>query len=398
MVLVIMGLLQVPELQAEAADWPSLAEVKSWTAKVSLRVENIAAVERSNDTIIVPTSALNLPLTRTEPGNFYVTNQMGEPVLFQVDDLDGDGQADELLVLVSVPAKSVGQYTVYYTQSGRAWPQLLRYTDATDKPAWESQVAAFRSYGPMVLDMFDKPATGRTLALRTIYDHRGRQIFNYHRDNSLVMDILHIGATAGLGGPVLRQHDKTIQPTGLKFESVVVASGPVRSVVRMTLEPWEGPFCRILMMRTASIHAFRPETIVRDEFHVAKLDAPGQLGIGLLKVAGMQTEAAQAPGRLLQWHNQGDDIGPVGLGLLMKEPKQSKVVDDGVNRLLLMSDELQYDQKYTIEFRAFGAWGRGGITGDFAAFQKLAENVAQYAEPLKVIVGSVDKAADASGK
>ncbi len=290
------------------------------------------------------------------------------------------------------------QYTVYYTASGRAWPQLLRYTDATDKPAWESQLAAFRSYGPMVLDMFDKPATGRTLALRMIYDHRGRQIFNYHRDNSLVMDILHIGATAGLGGPVLRQDGKSLQPTGLKFESVVVTSGPVRSVVRMTLEPWEGAFCRILMTRTASIHAFRPETIVRDEFHVAKLDIPGQFGIGLLKVADMQIEAAQNRGRLLQWHNQGDDIGPVGLGLIMNQPAKSKVVDDGVNRLLLMGDDLQYDHQHTIEFRAFGAWGRGGVIGDFEAFQKLADNVALFAQPLKVTVGSVDKAPDASGK
>lgn len=193
----------------------------------------------------------------------------GDPVPCQLDDVDGDGNWDELFALVDLGAS--GEMTVILTfvspagypsfekrtnlRMGSAepgYPELLRadrlegitYHNHTrtrevyqmEGPAWENDMVGFRNYLDQRngMDIFGK------LTREMVLDSVGistRQ--SYHEPDDWGMDILKVGTSLGSGSIAYQFNDSLyrVGDSGSGSYSMVF-EGPLRSRFNLTFSDW----------------------------------------------------------------------------------------------------------------------------------------------------------------
>lgn len=374
-----------PIHQAKAADIPSL----SWTKRLTVKVINPTDMPLENMPVVVPLAEFQLEeMPFLEMGHFRVYDAATDKMpRYQVDDLDGDGQgADEIVFLTSVQAGETKTYYIDFIKEFKAWPQQHRFTDATAMPGWESELFGYRSYGHFVVDMFGKYKSNSGLRLKTFYNESNKQIYNYHVDSDQGMDILHVGATIGLGGIGLMDGGTLSLPSSGSLDCQVIASGPVRSIVKMKKE-WENDIGTFLIERTASIYAHHFETEIADTITVLKLkqETDARFCTGIKKENNMQYEANAAQGIFLLWFNQEMyDIGEMGMGLIMKTPEHVQMAKDESNNLYLIDHKLMEGEQITNSFLAFGAWKRAGYIDNLQQFKQRAQEIIRQQTLLRI--------------
>lgn len=355
---------------------------------VAVFMENTSKVDREAAVAVVAVDALGFPDRPLQPGHFELTNPREMiKMLIQVDDLNGDGAADEVALLTRLKAGERVVPRLSFAEDGKAWPQQGRLTIATTLPGWESEQAGFRSYGAFALDPFARRRDQPGLYLADFFDGRNRQIYNYHRPSDRGMDILHVGPTAGLAGLVLVNGDRILLPLSGAIEAEVLASGPVRSIVRMTKPDWTNELGVFRFERTATIHARCDYTEVEDRVEAVRLHAAEVgVGLGMKDVEGMKRLHTRAGRLTLQWHRQDDDIGDVGMGLLTAlEP--ARTVRDDLQEALVLGALTESGSVVTQRSTVFAAWRKGGACSSWEQFQQQAHSLADMlASPVRVRV------------
>lgn len=205
----------------------------------------------------------------------------GTYVPTQIDDLDGDGQWDEMAFVYSLenggqatldlvwlakedyPAFASrtnvrlgkmfapGDIRILSTDSHGKYnlPRGKGYPYQTDGPAWENDKMGFRHYfdGRNVRDVFGK-RTG-DLVLDTVGIRAdGTPGDTYHVLNAWGRDIMSGANSVGLGGLALQTPDSLVRLGVLQAERTdnvdstlytVVANGPVRSIFRLDFLGWD---------------------------------------------------------------------------------------------------------------------------------------------------------------
>lgn len=201
-------------------------------------------------------------------GKVPVIKKDGDILPVQYDDLDGDGQWDEMALQYSFAPGESFSGTVHYMEleklpdfSSRAnvylgvspnrdnnfgsvteavrpedheamsTPYLYQY----EGPGWESDLVAFRSY-------FDsrngKDIFGKT-SPRLYVDSIGLGE-NYHELQPWGLDVLKVGASLGAGSLALLKNDSIYRlgdTREARFE--IIADGPVRAIFKLTYGGWE---------------------------------------------------------------------------------------------------------------------------------------------------------------
>lgn len=175
---------------------------------------------------------------------------------FQVDDLDGDGEWDELYFQVDIKADQRLLASVSTGPQDQA-PTFPRRADAMadaagradlTKPAWESELITYVSYGAAQVDVI-----GRVLPRLSI-DYLYRE--PTHSQHAFTvehgMDFLSVGNTMGAHAPFVLEPDGTIvRPWTTDAYTVegplerdahhataVVSEGPLRAIVETRIERW----------------------------------------------------------------------------------------------------------------------------------------------------------------
>ncbi|MBD3288809.1 DUF4861 domain-containing protein [candidate division KSB1 bacterium] len=382
--------------QNDSSSFPGVPELK-WSKRLPVEVTNPVNTSLKNVPVIVPVSEFQLgEMNFVETGHFRVYDvETGEMPLYQVDDLDGDGtKADEIVFLSSLKAGETRQYEIRFYNSFKAWPQQSRFTDATDMPGWESELFGYRSYGPFVIDMFGKYKSNPGLRLKTFYNESNKQIYNYHVDSKLGMDILHVGPTVGLGGVALKTETEVFKPSSGSLNCRVVVSGPVRSIVEMKKENWHNDIGTFNVTRTATIYAHHFETQIHDEIAVLEISASPEAGIGtgMKKEENMHYQADSSKGLYLLWHNQAMyDIGDMGFGLYFDVPDNFSSTEDDKNYYYLFEDKMVPGKVLKYNFVAFGAWKRAGYVNNMNEFRQFAGNIITLQTPVTVNLKALEK-------
>lgn len=246
----------------------------------SINIENPSTLERHDELVVLKRSAIEGKTGPMDNGKYVMLTANGRPVLVQYDDMDGDGQWDELAFLYSFKAKEKVDFLLGISDAPASIKAAVRahvrhikknaddsfgsiitmdsmppgnlQTDFTKKllppyltegPAWENDKVAFRLYFDTRngKDVFGKIIPG--MVMDTI---GANQNASYHALSNWGMDILHVGKSLGAGSVAIETKDNNGKDTlirlggaNVKSETYkVVTDGPIRAIFRIKYN-WE---------------------------------------------------------------------------------------------------------------------------------------------------------------
>jgi hypothetical protein len=245
-----------------------------------ITVTNATNIERTDELIVWQRSEIENKLGTISPDKFVTVTSAGQPVVVQYDDMDGDGNWDELAFLYSfkpnekaifslsvadalVAIKAVVKAHVRHRKKNAddsfgpvilkdTMPQGNTPTDfnkitlppyLTEGPAWENDKIAFRLYFDTRngKDVFGKLIPG--MVMDTVGANHNN---SYHQLSHWGMDVLHVGKSLGAGGIAIKTKDENGKDTLIRLGGSnikkqtyeVVADGPIRAVFRIKYD-WE---------------------------------------------------------------------------------------------------------------------------------------------------------------
>ena len=161
----------------------------------------------------------------------------------QVDDLDGDGKADELAFQINLAPHQTRIVTVSYGNQDRIWRLRGDYEQRTaalfsrkiEGLGWESERAAFRVYfdSRNAIDLYGKRRPTLQLGMYASPD------YTYHDESPEGRDIYKVGDAIGIGSVAGIVNGKTIKVAEVKERKWrIISSGPVRTIVELEYNGW----------------------------------------------------------------------------------------------------------------------------------------------------------------
>lgn len=231
-----------------------------------LKLTNPIPVERPDETIILSRAELEKKIGQIPEGFAPVLKLNGQHIPSQADDLNKDGQWDELAFNVGFKASETisleveNVHTTNYPefekrtnvrlgihQADGSYAEVDQYkamaiTDSFkiiaqgEGVSWENDKMAFRNYFDRrnVKDLFGKLKPG--MIIDKVHT---AEIPDYHKLSDWGMDILHCGSSVGSGGLALLEADSLHRlgsTDSYIYEKVI--EGPVRSMFDLKYAGW----------------------------------------------------------------------------------------------------------------------------------------------------------------
>lgn len=243
----------------------------SSTPELSLQVHNPMDQERSDATIQLTRGKISRWIDIPEAMLPLLTDQDGEYIPCQADDVDGDGLWDELFALTSMKAKEALDISIRFVLP-EDYPQFpartnLHLGDATNNyqelmsaqrlegisyhnyagvteaqfqmegAAWENDRVGFRNYMDQRngMDIFGKTTTDMVLEKVGVTGAP-----SYHEPGEWGMDVLKVGTSLGAGA-IAYMHGDSLYRVGDSGTGTyeVVFQGPLRSRFRLEYAGWK---------------------------------------------------------------------------------------------------------------------------------------------------------------
>ncbi|MGB2623103.1 MAG: DUF4861 family protein [Candidatus Acidiferrum sp.] len=246
----VLGLvLMLPLLCAAAA--PAGQEIKN----IKVAVSNPSSTARSAADMVIPITDIRKVAPDFEPGAVIVTasdassldadvaTPQTDELPSQVDDLNGDGKADELAFQIDLAPRQTRIVTISYGEENRIWRLRSDYKQRTaalfsrkiEGLGWESERVAFRLYfDPRnAIDIYGKRRPTLQLAMYAAPD------YVYHDESPEGRDIFKVGDAIGIGAVAAMVNGKLIKVADVKERKWrILANGPVRSIVELEYDGW----------------------------------------------------------------------------------------------------------------------------------------------------------------
>jgi hypothetical protein len=239
----------------------------SCSKQPSVILSNPLHVERNDEVIILSENQINEEITLSEDALPVFKNETGNLIPSQIDDLDGDGNWDEVAVLldfgpnetkkIGIESVNASEYPDFekrtnlrlgIIQEDGSYREVDSYEALpcnggfkiiaqAESVSWENDKIAFRNYFDCrnVKDLFGK------LKPDLILDKiQTPELPGYHELADWGMDVLHCGSSLGSGGIALMRNDSLYRLGSTKEYSYrKLTEGPVRSVFELRYSGWE---------------------------------------------------------------------------------------------------------------------------------------------------------------
>lgn len=391
----------------------------AYCGEITLEINNPHPWAQTHGSVTVSREALGVDETETVTGLSItrVGHDWNQP--FQLDDLDGNGRWDELFFQAHVDSSS-SVTAVVITGPEPAEPvQFDKRVDALIdaqprdpwviyKPAWESEFIGYVTYGAAQIDVLGK--TYQHLVLDYYY---GAEPHSQHVFNADIgIDFLNLRNTMGLHAIFVREPDGSIQrpwttnaytvntkiERDARFDSLVIANGPLRAIIRQWIAGWITDRGRYACEITYSMSTLKRHTDVTVEFK----EFPGkksdlQIGAGMRhmyedifykKTPAYMTAVSQ------DVYDQGMVTRSLARAILPTSKYKTKEVpipdDPGLKETLLNGPNygLLFPKGQAVLKYAFvGAWEKdGGITSVIQWAEYLNRTAQEIEKPLTVRV------------
>lgn len=234
--------------------------------QASLKVLNPLQVDRNDEIIILKREQINQKIEQKEGFLPLFKNDDGQPVACQFDDLDSDGNWDEVVLIMDLTAGQKKNIRISLV-SAAEYPQFEKRTNLrlgikqndgsyievdnykalpcndgfeiiaqAESVNWENDKIGFRVYFDCrnVKDLFGK------LKPELIIDKiHTPELPNYHDLADWGMDVLHCGSSLGSGGLAILKNDSLFRLGSTDvYEYQKIIEGPVRSVFELRYSGW----------------------------------------------------------------------------------------------------------------------------------------------------------------
>lgn len=238
----------------------SVLTLQAQEKELTLTVSNSWKEAKQNEPVVVNLEKLNLGFTVQS----VIVKEGTTEIPSQLDDLNGDGKADEAAFLLNMPAKSKRNITVTLSaeKSDKTYPaQVYAQMMLSDKkkkypkiqsltvpgesdvynclhhhgPAFESELVAYRIYFDkrQTVDIYGKSRKGFELAETLFYPT------NEHKAKGYGDDVLWVGSTCGAGTLKGWENGKPAHIIPTLRTECIRAYGPLRTVVDVIDTDWE---------------------------------------------------------------------------------------------------------------------------------------------------------------
>lgn len=301
-------------------------------ASKEIVIENRLNIDRKNEVVgLIIKELKNLKLTNVNE-NLAVKDQRGNQLITQIVDNDLDGNPDELLFQVTIPALTKMSYTVFIDKNTNSQQQLSNYStyarfvpERTDDFAWENDQVAFRTYGPIAQQLAEekKPSgtfsSGIDIWLKKVkyfiidswYTKNVTIPKYYHIDHGEGYDPNYVGKSRGLGETVIWLNDSFY--TSKNFSKYkIIATGALRTIFQLEYEPWSTFGVR--ETKRISIYLGSNFTKFENTIYVSAKIPNYTLGITLHKEKGTATINAEK-GIFRHWEPIDDSFEGEGIVL-----------------------------------------------------------------------------------
>ena len=234
--------------------------------KASFSVSNTMIIERSDEIIVLTKDELSQKVELQE-GLFPVFELEDNFIVpSQLDDLDGDGKWDEVILLLDFAANETKEIEVNFVVKDE-YPEFEKRTNLrlaikqkkglykevdsfralpctdgfeviaqAESVSWENDKIAFRNYFDCrnVKDLFGK------LKPEFILDKLSLpEMGSYHKLNDWGMDVLHCGSSLGSGGLALLKNDSLFRLGSTDvYEYQKIKEGSLRSIFELRYSGW----------------------------------------------------------------------------------------------------------------------------------------------------------------
>lgn len=238
----------------------SVLTLQAQEKELTLTVSNSWKEAKQNEPVVVNLEKLNLGFTVQS----VIVKEGTTEIPSQLDDLNGDGKADEAAFLLDMPAKSKRNITVTLSaeKSNKTYPaQVYAQMMLSDKkkkypkiqsltvpgesdvynclhhhgPAFESELVAYRIYFDkrQTVDIYGKSRKGFELAETLFYPT------DEHKAKGYGDDVLWVGSTCGAGTLKGWENGKPAHIIPTLRTECIRAYGPLRTVVDVIDTDWE---------------------------------------------------------------------------------------------------------------------------------------------------------------
>jgi len=247
----------------------------------SFFLSNETSINRADEPIVLTREILKLHTAEWPAGLSPVIYDSADKVIPQQhDDIDGDGEWDEIAFTAEIPANTKKQFSIKFTElsvlpafdnrtnvrfgiknekgevepvteyslPAKSLPRGDNKIFQMDGPAWENDLVGYRHYfdGRNTRDLFGK--TTRAMVLDEVGLQEGEIFDNYHVLNDWGRDVLSVGNSIGLGGigawyngearrigVTLNDSTNNVAKTDYKL----IVEGPVRSIFEINYNEWQ---------------------------------------------------------------------------------------------------------------------------------------------------------------
>jgi pectinesterase len=264
-------------------------------ARVVVRVENPIALERHDETIVLPWASLRQRLPSLVPGRVRVRELANDSELVtQLLDADKDGSPDSLLFQASFFPSETKSFAIEPVASAIApKPRAhVKFIPERTDVAWENDRIAFRTYGQLLWQLENLHSSGvdvwvkrtRELVLDKWY---GAGHDAYHADHGEGADFYKVGPTLGGGATAIWRNGTMYRAENFKTYRII-ADGPIRAIFELDFEPWDAAGLRVTETKRIAIDAgqqlywqqsvFRAEGADSLQYAVGFVKRPGLVG------------------------------------------------------------------------------------------------------------------------
>ncbi len=299
----------------------------------------------------------------------------------QLDDLDGDFRADELVFTADLPAQGEATFHILlseqgiqkeYTAGTQAYIKLndikgkhpkvntITYPGDADLldmynsiyghgAVFENRYIAYRIYmdNRQSIDLYGKTTARLEMEATGFYTTPEQLAQGYG------CDILWAGKSVGAGSFRGFQHEKpcTIDTVAWRRQTIL-ASGPVRSIVEVTDAQWQYNGRPVDMTQRYTLYAGRRD--VEADIHIKDALPNETFCTGILKLENQHTGFMQTDGLCGSWGNNVPEKGTpdhnewVGLGLYAQPENRTGMKEDEFNYLTLLTPDASGHIRYRI--------------------------------------------------
>jgi hypothetical protein len=384
----------------------------------TLVLENQLDIERIDELVVIDRGSLEKRLGEINEGQVVIVSSNGNPVPSQIDDIDLDGQWDELafvhnfapnqkveLSLRVVPSTELPEFekrtNIHFAKvivRGEKYEGLtsavrIKGTETKitqqhfqyEGPGWENDKVGFRNYFDERngMDIWGKTTTDMVLDRVGIKD-------NYHVMQPWGMDILRVGNSLGAGALAIQYNDslyRVTAPEGATYQ--LVSEGPARSVFNLDFDQ--------ITINGKSFSLKHQITIVAGEYgyrsNVTLKNAPSGIRIvtGIVNIQTDNMYKLDAGGAHVVYSHDLQSFDDEYLGMAVmtasnsfKEAFATPDTGEGITQTFAVS--MEPDNNHHAEFLFYSCWEKSDASfankGYFEQF--LYNEATRYANPVKV--------------